>query len=126
MPILDILKPFGVIVGAQFIIMCGIYFMSRQLLPAALSGIYDSTGYLFRLTVSMIVFFTPANVMMAYAFGNFPAHLTAPMTMFAIVLLQVMFAVVIFKLPMTVWLGVATLTTAAACMWVSLLLQQKP
>jgi hypothetical protein len=122
----DIAKPFSVIVGAQFIIMCGIYFISKQLLPDMLAGLYSNTGYLFRLTASALLFFTPANVMIAYAFGNFAAHLTAPMNMFAMVILQVAFAVTIFKLPVSPWLILATLATAGSCMWVSLLLQAKP
>jgi len=36
--------------------MCGIYFMSKQLLPDMLAGIYSNTGYLFRLTASMLYF----------------------------------------------------------------------
>jgi hypothetical protein len=117
-----LLKVIGIIGFAQTLIMCGIYFISGHFLPAYLAPVYAVTGYTARLLLALLVAFSTGNLLMAYAYGQYPPQLAAPVTIVAIVVLQVVFAVMCFGLKPSPWIYAATLAAAASCFWVSLLL----
>lgn len=119
-------KVFALIVSAQGIITCGVYFISGMFMPHIFGGLYAATGATARLVIALITAFSIGNVLMAYAFAHFSPALTAPLTIFSIVLMQIGFAVWIFKLHPSPWLLLATLAVALSCTWVSLLLNQQP
>lgn len=117
---------FALIFGAQTVIMCAIYFLSGLFLPQKLAGVYEALGSVPRFFIALFLGFSPANVVMAYVFAQYPPTLTAPVTIFSIVVLQVIFAILCFNIKVSPWLVPATLAVAGSCVWVSLLLVQKP
>lgn len=119
-------KVMGIVFAAQGMIMCGVYFIGGLLLPNLLAPVYANVGATGRLVIGLISVFTIGNILMAHAFEHYPPSLSAPVTIFAIVVLQIFFAVVIFKIHPSPWLILATMAVAASCVWVSMLLQTKP
>ncbi len=122
---LDFAKTLVTIFSAQLVIICGVFFVSGLFMPQFLGGIYGATSATQRLVIGLLTAFVIGNFLMSFAYKVFPPHLTAPITMFSMVLLQIVFAVWIYKIQINPWLYPASLAVLASCVWVSLLLQNK-
>ena len=122
---MDFIKTAITIFSAQLVIICGVFFVSGLFMPQVFNNLYATTSPTQRLMVGLLTAFTIGNFLMALAYKVFPAHLTAPITMFSMVLLQIVFAVWIYKIEVNPWLYPASLLVLASCVWVSLLLQSK-
>lgn len=123
--LLNAFKCFLLVGLGQMLVMAAVYFTNGQLLPSMLSGIYAKTGFMARLVLALATALLAANLIIARAFSLYPPSLAAPISIFCVVLVQVFYAVLIFRLQAGLWLYIATLACAASCVWVSLLMNQK-
>jgi drug/metabolite transporter (DMT)-like permease len=123
---MEFIKTLAAIFSAQLVIICGVFFVSGLFLPQFLGGIYAATSATQRLIIGLLTAFVIGNFLMSFAYKVFPPHLTAPITMFSMVLLQIVFAVWIYKIQINPWLYPASALVLGSCIWVSLLLQAKP
>lgn len=120
------LKVFGLIGVAQGLITAGVYFIGGLLMPQLFGPLYAATTNTSRLFIALATAILLGNLIVGYAFANFSPALTAPLTIFTIVLMQIVFAIWVFNLHPSPWLLLAATAVAASCLWVSYLLNQKP
>ena len=116
----------AIIVLAQALIYCGIFFMSGMLFRDTLAPVYAAVNYTGRLFIALFVAFLVGNILMSYVFRVYPPAYTAPFTLFTVVVLQVVFAVCCYGLKPTPAVFAATAAVAASCVWLSLVLNQAP
>ena len=122
----SLLKVSAIVIAAQSMITCGVYFIGGLFMPTLFAPLYAAVGTTGRLAIGLCTVFLVGNVLMGYAFEHYPPSLAAPVTICTIVVLQIVFAVLIFKVHPSPWLIPATLLVAGSCVWVSMLLQTKP
>ena len=123
---LELVKITGLVFFTYVSIMSGVFFISGQLLPGWLSGLYAHSGSLSRTIAASVVFFPLGNFALAYAYNRFNPAWVAPMSLAASVLVTITFAALILNVRPPLWIIPATLMVMAGCVWVSHLLGKAP
>lgn len=122
--LLQFFKLLPISILAHAAILAGIFFTSGHLLPNVLAGIYTKTTELTRMLMSLPLFFFFGNFMVAKSYQWFDPGLVTPVNIFNMIILSVAMTVVFFGLKPHWTIIPATLTVAAGCIWVNLLIRQ--
>jgi hypothetical protein len=123
--VIVVLKAALVCLFAYFLVFAAVFFVSAQLLPQTLSGVYAHLPNSFwRAVVAGIVFLPFGNWVMSYAFGQYGPALVAPMLVIAMVLANMTYTLLVYNLKPSLWLIPALLSLCASGVWISLLLQK--
>ena len=105
-------------------IYCGVFFISGQLLPSLLGGIYAATGLMGRTFIAVIIFTFLGNLLVGYSYAHFSPALVTPASVVATIAVQIAMTVLILGIKPSPMLIPASLVVIAGCVWVNLLLQK--
>lgn len=118
-------KAMLVVVAAQVAIMMGIFFISAQLFPQALAGLYAAVPSAFwRTVMASIIIFPLGNWAMGYAYGHFNPAIVGPLMIGSMVVVNMAFTMAILGVRPSPAIIAAIGLLAAGGIWASLLLQQ--
>lgn len=124
--VVEFMKIAGLVLFTHCAFLSGVFFISGQLLPVWLSGIYAHSGIFSRTIAASIVFFPLGNFVLASAYKHFNPAWVTPLSLTASVLVTVIFTVMILNAKPPLWIVPAMLTVIAGCVWVSILLGKSP
>ena len=123
--IISIVKILPILLFAQLLVLCGVFFTSGHIFNGYLAGFYSKTSEFSRLCIALFTFFAVGNFIMSKAYLWFDASLVTPINIFSSIIMTILMTVLVFQIKPSLLLIPATLVVAVGCIWVSYLLSLK-